>query len=324
MKLLITGIAGFIGFHVARRLAERGHEIVGIDNFSPYYDVALKRARADALGGRAVIHEIDLADHAAVADVFEAVRPDVAVHLAAQPGVRYSIDHPFEYVSANVAGHLSVLEGCRHSPSLRHLVYASSSSVYGEDSPVPFSVDAPAVNPVSLYAATKRSGELISSTYAHLYGLKQIGLRFFTVYGSWGRPDMAYWTFTEAILSGQPIKVFNQGRMRRDMTHVSDVVAGVVAAVEAEPRFEVGDLPHRLYNVGNSRPEKLTDMIDALEHVLGQRAERVLMPMQPGDVTDTYADIEATRRDLGYEPRVGLEEGLAEFVDWYERWRART
>ncbi|MEM7767236.1 MAG: NAD-dependent epimerase/dehydratase family protein [Pseudomonadota bacterium] len=323
MKVLITGIAGFVGFHTARALSAKGHEVVGVDSLSPYYGIGLKQARLEALGDRAAFHEISVADRERFGRFVEDEAPDVMVHLAAQPGVRHSIEHPFDYAEANLLGHLSVLEACRHSKSIRHLVYASSSSVYGDTSTVPFSEDQAAVEPVSLYAATKRADELMSSSYAHLYGLKQIGLRFFTVYGAWGRPDMAYWMFTQRIFDGEPIRVFNGGQMRRDMTYVDDVVAGVVAAIETAPDFAEAERPHRVYNVGNSTPEPLMDMINVIERLVGQPAEKIMEPMQPGDVTETYADISRFQADYGYVPKTRMEDGLAVFVDWYRDWRQR-
>ncbi len=324
MKILLTGIAGFIGFHTARALVRNGHSVVGVDCLTPYYGLGLKRARLDVLGDSARIFEMSVADREAFAALVRDEAPDAMVHLAAQPGVRHSFDHPFDYAEANLLGHLSVLEACRHSASISHLVYASSSSVYGDTSTAPFSEDQTAVEPVSLYAATKRADELMSSSYAHLYGLKQVGLRFFTVYGAWGRPDMAYWMFTQRIFDGEPIRVFNGGRMRRDMTYVDDVVAGVCAAIERVPVFAEGERPHRIYNVGNSRPEQLLDMIECLERLVGRPAERILEPMQPGDVTETYADITRFNRDYGFVPKTAMADGLAVFVDWYRTWRERT
>lgn len=323
MKILITGIAGFIGFHTARKLAADGHEIVGIDNVNAYYSTDLKRARLTELGDSVTVHEIDIADHKAVHDLMQAEMPTVVVHLAAQPGVRYSIDQPFDYASANLIGHLALLEACRHAKGLSHMVYASSSSVYGETSNPPFSEYEPANEPVSLYAATKRCDELMSSSYAHLYGIRQIGLRFFTVYGSWGRPDMAYWKFTERMVKGEPIHIFNHGEMRRDMTHISDVAAGVAAAASTAPTFRADVRPHRIYNVGNSRPERLLDMVETLEDLVGLPATKIFEGMQPGDVEETYADIRRFKADYGYDPKTKMKDGLAEFVEWYRVWQAR-
>ncbi|MEL6387617.1 MAG: NAD-dependent epimerase/dehydratase family protein [Pseudomonadota bacterium] len=324
MKVLVTGIAGFIGFHVAQALSARGHTVTGVDSLTPYYGMGLKKARLSALDPAITFHETSVADRTAFGDLVGDQSPDVLVHLAAQPGVRHSIEHPFDYAEANLMGHLSVLEACRHSQSITHLVYASSSSVYGENSTAPFSEDEPAVDPVSLYAATKRADELMSSSYAHLYGLKQVGLRFFTVYGPLGRPDMAYWMFTQRIFDHEPIRVFNQGQMQRDMTYVDDVVAGVCATIERVPTFAADERSHRIYNVGNSRPERLMDMISTLETLIGHPAEKIMEPMQPGDVTETYADISRFQADYGYAPKTRMEDGLAAFVDWYRDWRTRA
>lgn len=324
MKILITGMAGFVGFHVARRLVSAGHDVVGLDSLVPYYSLDLKHARLAELGDSVSFHEIDISNAEAVSVLMDAESPDVVVHLAAQPGVRYSIDEPFEYASANLVGHLSILEACRHAKGLSHLVYASSSSVYGETSTVPFSEFEPANEPVSLYGATKRCDELMSSSYAHLYGIRQLGLRFFTVYGSWGRPDMAYWSFTQKMFDGEPIQIYNNGEMRRDMTHVDDVSAGIVAATLQTPKFRAGERTHRLYNVGNSRPEKLLDMVETLERLVGKPATKIFEGMQPGDVTETYADIRRFKADYGYDPKTKMADGLAEFVDWYRGWRTRA
>lgn len=317
MKFFITGIAGFIGYHVAQNLLGRGHEVVGIDNLNPYYSPVLKRARLEQLGDRVRFLEMDICDAEKLAALIEAEQPFAVLHLAAQAGVRHSIDHPFEYSRANLTGHLSVLEAVRHTTSKPHLVYASSSSVYGSTAVVPFREDDPADKPVSLYGATKRSNELMGHSYAHLFGIPQIGLRFFTVYGSWGRPDMAYWLFTEAILSGKPIRIFNQGEMARDMTHISDVVEGIVATLERRPVFDKDEAPHRIYNVGNNTPERLIDMISTIEKLSSRSAIRKLEPMQPGDVVQTYADISKFRVAYGYSPKVKMLEGIAEFLFWY-------
>jgi UDP-glucuronate 4-epimerase len=320
--VIVTGAAGFIGMHVAERLLARGERVVGVDSFDPYYDPALKEARAARLqahpGFRLV--RMDVAE----APAFEAlVRGEGAsrvVHLAAQAGVRHSIDHPFAYEHANLAGHLSVLEACRRSGRCEHLVYASSSSVYGER-PLGdggFREDDPVDQPASLYAATKRACELMSATYASLYGFPQSGLRFFTVYGPWGRPDMAYFSFTRKILAGEPIQVFGQGRMARDFTYIDDIVEGVVGVLDRPP----GTGENRLLNIGDSRPVGLMEMIGLLERLLGREAEKVFLPMQPGDVSATFADISRIRALTGYAPRVGLETGLAAFVDWRRGWSA--
>ena len=285
-------------------------------NLNAYYSLDLKRARLAALPATVRFESLDIADAPALAALVRREAPQVVVHLAAQGGVRYSIENPFAYAHSNLLGHLSVLEACRHAEGLSHLVYASSSSVYGDDSEVPFRETAVVNQPVSLYAATKASDELMSSAYAHLYGLKQVGLRFFTVYGRWGRPDMAYWLFAERMLRDEPINVFNEGRMRRDMTHVSDVVAGLAAVVDQAPAFRDGERPHRVYNVGNSHPETLIDMIETLEAAVGRPARKTFLPMQPGDVTETYADISRFQADYGYSPRTPISEGLPDFVAW--------
>ena len=317
-------MAGFIGYHVAQNLLERGHKVVGIDNLNAYYSPALKRARLEQLGDRVRFRQMDICDADNFAAFMQTEQPYAVLHLAAQAGVRHSIDHPFEYSHANLTGHLSVLEAVRHTTSKPHLVYASSSSVYGSTSTVPFREDDTADKPVSLYGATKRSNELMGYSYAHLYGIPQIGLRFFTVYGSWGRPDMAYWLFTEAILTGKPIRIFNQGEMARDMTHVSDVAHGIVAALERRPVFEPAEAPHRIYNVGNNTPEKLNDMIAALEALTQRRAIRKLEPMQPGDVVRTYADISKFKADYGYIPKIKMADGLVEFASWYLQYHSRA
>ena len=319
MTVLVTGAAGFIGFHVAERLLSRGERVLGLDDFNPYYDPSLKQARAERLAGRPGFEMVrgDIADPGMVAGCLERGGVDRVVHLAAQAGVRWSLEHPFAYERANVAGHLAVLEACRHRP-VKHLVYASSSSVYG-DRPLGgkgFCEDEPADAPVSLYAATKRAGELMAGTYAHLYGLAASGLRFFTAYGPWGRPDMAYFSFTEKILRGEPIEVFGEGRLARDFTYVDDIVDGVVGVLDRPP--PPGE--HRLLNIGDSRPVDLMSMIAALEAALGREAQKVFRPMQPGDVTATYADISRIAALTGYSPRVPLEDGLKRFVAWHKEW----
>ena len=317
MTIIVTGAAGFIGMHVALRLLERGESVIGVDSFNAYYDPALKAARAARLEGRAgfSMTRLDIAEPTAFRALVEASGADRIIHLAAQAGVRHSLDAPFDYERSNLAGHLSVLEAARHAKGLRHLVYASSSSVYG-DRPRDgrgFREDDPAIEPVSLYAATKRSAELMSRAYSHLYGLRQTGLRFFTVYGPWGRPDMAYYGFTRAILGGEPIQVFGEGRMSRDFTFVDDIVGGVIGALDHPP--EAGG--NRILNVGDDRPVGLMEMIGTLERLLGREAVKVMRPMQPGDVTATHADISRLNALTGYRPAVMLEDGLARFVDWY-------
>ena len=317
MKVLITGIAGFIGSHTARRLATHGVEVVGIDNLNSYYDVALKHARLATLDNQIRFVEMDIADNERLTAFVQAEKPDVILHLAAQAGVRYSLENPFAYAHSNLLGHLSVLEACRRWEGLSHLVYASSSSVYGGNEKVPFSEDDRVDLPISLYAATKRSDELMSSTYAHLYGIRQIGLRFFTVYGTWGRPDMAYWMFTQSILEGKPIRVFNKGESERDFTHIDDIAAGIIATVKT-PVFEEGARPHRVYNIGNNKPSKVMDFLHLIEDYTGRKAQINFEPMQPGDVAATFADIDHMTRDYGFKPRVTLAEGLREFVGWYK------
>ncbi len=319
MAVLVTGAAGFIGSHVSTALLDRGETVVGVDNLDPYYDVALKRARLDRLRGRNgfSFHQIDIAERGALAEACANAGIDRAVHLAAQAGVRHSLENPFIYVRTNLVGHLEVLETCRHLPDFRHLVYASSSSVYGGNTKLPFSEADRVDTPISLYAATKRSDELISHPYAHLYGLPMTGLRFFTVYGPWGRPDMAAYIFTRAIFAGEPIPVFNQGDMRRDFTYIDDIVAGVLATLDHPPEGEDGKPPHRVYNIGNNRSEPLMRFIELLEAAIGRKAEIEFLPMQPGDVRETFADIEAIRRDCGFEPTTPIDEGLPRFVAWY-------
>ena len=323
MVVVVTGAAGFIGMHVCEELLASGARVIGIDSLNSYYPVALKRARLARLEGRPgfSFHAVDIADHEALKAVVGGERVEVVIHLAAQAGVRHSIDRPFDYAAANLTGHLSVLELCRGMPAPPLLVYASSSSVYGGGSKVPFSETDPVDRPMSLYAATKRADELMSSAYASLYGLPQIGLRFFTVYGPWGRPDMAYWLFAEKILDGEPIRVFNHGKLQRDFTYIDDIVKGVVAIASGEPKLDA-ERPHRVYNIGNNRPVELLRFIALLEETLGRSAVKVMEPMQPGDVLETCADIAAIEADYGFHPETSLEDGLPRFVDWFVRHRA--
>ena len=314
--IIVTGAAGFIGRFVALRLLERGEEVVGVDDFNDYYDPGLKEARVQALlerpGFRLV--RMDVAEAEAFAALVRQTGARRIVHLAAQAGVRYSLENPFAYERANLQGHLSVLEACRRTPGFEHLVYASSSSVYGDRSADgAFGEDEAAETPASLYAATKRAGELMSGAYGRLYGLRQTGLRFFTVYGPWGRPDMAYFIFTRKILAGEPIEVFGEGRMARDFTYVDDIVDGVIGALDRPP----AEGSNRILNIGDSRPVGLMAMIETLEKSLGREANKVFLPMQPGDVTATYADISRLNALTGYQPKVTLEEGLPRFVEWY-------
>jgi len=326
MTVLVTGAAGFIGYHVSLALLDRGAQVMGVDDLNDYYDVGLKEARLAALEARDgfAFARADIADAAALgAALAPAKGIDRVVHLAAQPGVRYSLVNPGAYVRSNVDGHLNVLEVCRKLDGLKHLVFASSSSVYGGNTKLPFSTSDPTDNPVSLYGATKKSGELISHAYARLYGLPQTGLRFFTVYGPWGRPDMAPMIFTSKILAGETIPVFNEGDMSRDFTYVDDIVAGVLACLEKPPGGAKGP-PWRIYNIGNSRSEPLMRFIQVLEDALGTKARVDLLPMQPGDVKDTYADIDDTRRDFGFEPSTPIDEGIPRFVRWYREYYADT
>ena len=314
--VIVTGAAGFIGMHVAERLLDRGETVVGVDVFNAYYDPRLKEARAARLEGRAGFRMVraDIAEHEAMRALVADSGADRVVHLAAQAGVRYSLENPFAYERSNLAGHLSILEACRHA-GVEHLVYASSSSVYG-DRPLEgqgFREDDPTVSPVSLYAATKRSCELLSQSYARLYGFPQSGLRFFTVYGPWGRPDMAYYSFTRRIVRGEPIEVYGEGRMARDFTYIDDIVDGVLGVLDHPPAQGA----HEVYNIGDSQPVGLMEMIATLEAALGVQANKIMRPMQPGDVTATYADISKLNALTGYRPRVALTEGLPKFVEWW-------
>ncbi len=330
MQYLVTGAAGFIGFHVSQRLLAAGHQVVGLDNLNDYYDVRLKEARLARLTPEAGFRFIqgDLADRAAIADLFTQQRFDRVVHLAAQAGVRYSLENPHAYADANLVGHLNILEGCRQT-QVGHLLYASSSSVYGLNRKTPFATSDSVDHPVSLYAATKKANELMSHSYAHLYGLPTTGLRFFTVYGPWGRPDMALFKFTKAILAGQAIEVYNQGDMRRDFTYIDDIAEAVVRLTDVIPQpnpawtVETGSpadssAPYRVYNIGNSQPVRLTDFIGELERALGVKAQINLLPMQPGDVLETSADTAALEAAIGFKPHTELADGLARFVAWYQ------
>ena len=322
MTVLVTGAAGFIGFHVARALLARGTAVIGVDTLNDYYDPALKRARLAGLDQNRdfVFYRRDVAGREAMFDLM-ARHPEIEdiVHLAAQAGVRYSLEDPWAYVDSNVHGQLTVMEAARRLPRLRHLVYASSSSVYGGNTKLPFAVSDPVDHPVSAYAATKRAAELLAESHAHLYRLPMTGLRFFTVYGPYGRPDMAYFLFTKAILAGEPIKVFNAGEMRRDFTYIDDIVAGVLAALDRPPEDPgpAHGRPHALYNLGNNRSEDLMHFIKVIEAACGQEAVKDMQAMQPGDVAATYADIDATRRDLGFDPVTPIEAGVPRFVAWF-------
>ncbi len=316
--ILLTGAAGFIGFHVANVLLEKGIRVTGIDNLNSYYPVQLKHDRLKHLSQREAFsfHQVDIADHEALKAVPGIQDADAIIHLAAQAGVRYSLDNPFAYGQSNLIGHLSILELARHAPKKPRLVYASSSSVYGANTKAPFSESDRVDHPVSLYAATKRANEMMSESYATLYDMDLIGLRFFTVYGPWGRPDMAYWTFTRDIIEGRPIRVFNNGQLQRDFTWIDDIVAGVVSTALDAPR-SANPARHRIYNIGNNRPVELGRFIEVVEEAVGKRAEKMMEPMQPGDVHATYANIDALARDYGFAPTTTLEEGIPRFVKWY-------
>jgi UDP-glucuronate 4-epimerase len=329
MKYLVTGAAGFIGFHVCRHLLGRGEQVLGLDNLNAYYDVKLKQDRLAQLESQPGFRfeKLDLADQAGMNKLFEGNAFEVVINLAAQAGVRYSLQNPQAYVDSNLTGFVNILEGCRHH-KIKHLVYASSSSVYGANTAMPFSVHHNVDHPVSLYAATKKANELLAHSYSHLYGLPTTGLRFFTVYGPWGRPDMAMFLFTKAILEGRPIDVFNRGQMQRDFTYINDIVEGVIRVADhvAEPNANwTGDKPDpatsrapwRVYNIGNNQPVELMRVIEILEDCLGQKAEKNLMPMQPGDVPATFADIDALAEDVDFRPGTSIEEGIARFVEWY-------
>lgn len=330
MKILVTGVAGFIGYHLAARLLADGHEVYGIDNFNDYYDVTLKERRLDLIREKPgfTFQKLDLADRPGMARLFESHGFDSVVNLAAQAGVRHSIENPAAYVDSNMVGFGNILEGCRHS-RVNHLVYASSSSVYGLNSQMPFSVRHNVDHPVSLYAASKKANELMAHTYSYLYGLPTTGLRFFTVYGPWGRPDMALFLFTKAILANEPIKVFNQGKMQRDFTFIDDIVEGVVRVIHKIPEPDPGwspeapvpssgCVPYRLYNIGNNQPVALMDFVRAVESALGREAVIDYLPMQPGDVVATYADVDDLVADVGFKPDTSLEEGIRRFIDWYK------
>ncbi|MCF7220930.1 NAD-dependent epimerase [Marilutibacter chinensis] len=332
MRVLVTGAAGFIGFHLAQALLARGDEVLGYDNVNDYYDPQLKEARLARLRTHAGFGfmRASLEDRDSIERAFDTFAPERVVHLAAQAGVRYSIENPRAYIDSNVVGFLNVLEGCRHHP-VEHLVYASSSSVYGANTRLPFSVDDDVDHPVSLYAATKKSNELMAHTYSHLYGLPTTGLRFFTVYGPWGRPDMALFLFTRNILAGRPIDVFNHGHHRRDFTYIDDIVEGVVRTLDRVPAPDPGydfahatpaasAAPYRLYNIGSDRPVELMTYIRLIEACLGRRAECNLLPLQPGDVPESHADVGALRRDVGYAPTTPVEIGIRRFVEWFREY----
>ena len=323
MSILLTGAAGFIGYHVSQALLARGETVIGVDSLNDYYDVKLKEARLAQLTDKPgfTFRHADIAVRAAVEGLCGG-HPDIdrIVHLAAQAGVRYSLVNPFAYTESNITGQLAMLEAARRLPKLAHMVYASSSSVYGGNSKLPFAVSDPVDRPISLYAATKRAGELMAFNYSHLYGLPLTGLRFFTVYGPWGRPDMSAFLFTKAILASEPIKVFNNGDMRRDFTFIDDIVAGVLAALDRPPPAGDGQPRHRLYNIGNHRSEPLMRFIEVIERACKRKARIEFAPLQPGDVPETYADIEASTRDLGFLPRTTIDEGIPRFVAWFREY----
>ncbi len=328
-RFLVTGAAGFIGFHVALRLLDRGVQVVGLDNVNDYYDVGLKRDRLRQLNERErfSLVELDVADRQALPDLFQQQRFETVIHLAAQAGVRYSLENPHVYVDSNLVGFVNILEACRHH-RVRHLTYASSSSVYGANTTMPFSIHHNVDHPLSLYAATKKANELLAHTYSHLYGLPTTGLRFFTVYGPWGRPDMALFKFTRAILQDEPIDVYNHGQMQRDFTYIDDIAQGVIHVADRVPAGNPGwsgacpdpgtsQSPYRIYNIGNHQPVELMDLIAALEDCLGRKAEKRFLPMQPGDVPATFADVDDLVQDVGFRPATPIEDGVREFVNWY-------
>jgi UDP-glucuronate 4-epimerase len=329
MKILVTGSAGFIGFHLCRRLLDDGHDVMGIDDLNPYYDVNLKEARLSILEiyDHFTFKKLNIADRNAMTSVFADNLFDRVVNLAAQAGVRYSLENPYAYIDANVSGFMNILEGCRHS-NVSHLIYASSSSVYGLNTLMPFSVHHNVDHPVSLYAATKKANELMAHTYSYLYGLPVTGLRFFTVYGPWGRPDMALFLFTRAILADKPIQVFNHGNLERDFTYIDDIIEGVVSIMDRIPsgnpqwnsdRPDPGSskVAYRLYNIGNNQPVPLMEFIETIENVLGKKAKKEFLPMQPGDVPSTYADVQDLESEVGFKPNTQIKEGIQKFMEWY-------
>jgi UDP-glucuronate 4-epimerase len=322
MTILITGAAGFIGYHLADRLLQEGHDIYGIDNLNDYYDIGLKQQRLSQLRKYQNFRfkRLDLSDRHSTAQLFQTQNFAVVIHLAAQAGVRYSLDNPHAYLDSNLAGFLNILEGCRHN-NIQHLVYASSSSVYGANTKIPFAVEDAVDHPISLYAATKKANELMAHTYSHLYQIPTTGLRFFTVYGPWGRPDMAYFKFAQAIAQGKPIDVYNFGKMQRDFTYIDDIIEGIVRVTQRIPNGSSdqtnSSAPYRLYNIGNNNPVELMQFIEILEQAMGRSAIKTFLPMQPGDVPITYADVDALVEDVGFAPQTPLEVGIGHFVRWY-------
>ncbi|HEI8276091.1 NAD-dependent epimerase [Escherichia coli] len=331
MKFLVTGAAGFIGFHVSKRLLNDGHQVVGIDNINDYYDVKLKESRLEKLESLSfTFYKLDLADRDGIAKLFETEQFERVIHLAAQAGVRYSLENPYAYADSNLTGYLNILEGCRHN-KVQHLLYASSSSVYGLNRKMPFSTDDSVDHPVSLYAATKKANELMAHTYSHLYSIPTTGLRFFTVYGPWGRPDMALFKFTKAMLEGKSIDVYNYGKMKRDFTYIDDIVEAIVRIQDVIPQPDpewtveegspaTSSAPYRVYNIGNSSPVELMDYINALEQALGLEAKKNMMPIQPGDVLNTSAETQALYKTIGFKPETPVQQGVKNFVDWYKEY----
>ncbi|WP_085508573.1 NAD-dependent epimerase [Thalassobacillus devorans] len=327
--ILITGAAGFIGFHLSKQLLSNGQTVIGIDNMNDYYSVELKKDRLRLLNhSNFKFEQIDREDRNAITQLFEKYKPSIVIDLAAQAGVRYSLENPYAYINSNIVGFINILEACRHH-QVEHLIYASSSSVYGANKKMPFSVEDNVDHPVSLYAATKKANELMAHTYSHLYGLPTTGLRFFTVYGPWGRPDMALFRFTKAILEGKPIEVYNNGNMQRDFTYIDDIVEGIIRLLDKtpspDPEWEDktpapgrSHAPYKIYNIGNNQPVRLLDFITAIENKLGIKAHKNFLPMQPGDVPATYADVEDLMRDVGYKPNTSIAEGVGKFIDWYK------
>lgn len=331
-KILITGAIGFIGFHLAQRLLNDRHQVIAVDNINDYYCTSLKKSRLDILhkNKKIIFETINISDKASIEYIFSKHSPDYVVNLAAQAGVRYSIENPQAYIDSNIQGFINILEACRKFP-VKHLIYASSSSVYGGNKIAPFSTNHQVDHPVSLYAATKKSNELMAHTYSHLYGIPTTGLRFFTVYGPWGRPDMAYFSFTKNIIEGNPIKVFNHGKMERDFTYIDDIVQGIVKLIdkppaanpswdESEDNLSSSFAPYKVYNIGNNQPVQLMRFIEILEEKIGKKAEKIFMDMQPGDVLRTYADVSDLEKDIDFKPNTSLEEGLGKFVDWYKEY----
>ncbi len=323
MKILLTGAAGFIGFHVVKRLLSRGDSVIGVDNLNTYYDISLKQARLDQLLPYKAFsfHKLDLADRAGTAELFKNEKPEQVIHLAAQAGVRYSLENPHAYIDANIVAFMNILEACRNC-KIGNLIYGSSSSVYGDSYKLPLSIEDNVDYPVSLYAATKKSNELFAHVYSHLFGIRTTGLRFFTVYGPWGRPDMAYFKFAQHIIAGKPIEIYNQGNHRRDFTYIDDIVDGVVRVLDVTSSKTAaggaGDHAYSLYNLGRGQPVELTEFVEILEQELGKKAEKILLPRQPGDVDETFADITQTEKDFGYSPQISIATGLNNFCKWFK------